>query len=173
MRKASPVAQKCPCVHAIAITPLGDIFRFNQFSKYICCLHPEQRDSTPRVMIFSKLLMRSLSLRPGYSLTILLTALSIDFNSSVSFPIAIQATEFWFLLWWVNFPLNISYLIWTYPFTNPDSRLTCLYSQTPTHDSQLTMHVFIFTNPDSRLTTHVLPHCFYITSLLFFVSSVP
>jgi len=114
MRKASPVAQKCPCVHAIANTPLGDIFRFNQFSKYICCLHPEQMDSTPRVMSFSKLPMRSLSLRPGYSLTILLMALSIDSNSSVSLSFAIQATEFWLLLWWIILPLNISYLIWTY-----------------------------------------------------------
>ena len=114
MRKAYPVAQKCPYIHTIANTPLGDIFRFNQFSKYICCLHPEQKDSTPRIKNFSKLPVRSLSLRPGYSLTILIMALSIDSNSSVSFPIAILATELWFFLWWVILPLNISYLFWTY-----------------------------------------------------------
>ena len=144
MRKASPVAQKCPCAHAIANTPLGDIFRFNQFSKYICCLHPEQRDSTPRVMSFSKLPMRSLSLRPGYSLTILLMALSIDSNSSVSLPIAIQATEFWFLLWWVISPLNISYLIWTYPFTTHDSRFTSFPSASFLYHHFLSFYSRIF-----------------------------
>ncbi|WP_219725883.1 hypothetical protein, partial [Mesotoga sp. B105.6.4] len=58
---------------------------------HICCLRPVCKDSTSGTVV-SRLLVRSLSLWPDHSLTILNMALSIDFSGSVSFPTAIQAT---------------------------------------------------------------------------------
>jgi hypothetical protein len=56
-----------------------------------CCLRPTSGGSASGVRRFEATL-RSLSLRPDDSLTILTMALSIDFQSLVSLPLAIQAT---------------------------------------------------------------------------------
>jgi hypothetical protein len=47
----------------------------------------------------SRPFLRSLSLRPDDSLTIRKMALSIGFQDSVSFLLAIQATGLWLLPW--------------------------------------------------------------------------
>jgi hypothetical protein len=50
--------------------------------------------------------MRSLSLRPGSSLTTPKVALSMSFRALVSLLSVIQATRFWLLPWWVCLPPN-------------------------------------------------------------------
>ncbi|MDK2952238.1 MAG: hypothetical protein PWQ77_1903, partial [Kosmotogales bacterium] len=101
----------------------------------------------------------------GYSLTILIMALSIDSNSSVSFPIAILATELWFFLWWVIPPLNIPYLFWTYQSFN--CRSFCTLDPEPFTLTQFTLYPAPFTLLLCYLMMTFFVLCFPLSVLIF------
>jgi hypothetical protein len=86
-----------PCHRAVAITPQS-VSPLQSVCDDPCCLRLMLVGSASGASV-SRPFLRLLSLRPDDSLTIRKMALSIGFQDSVSFLLAIQATGLWLLPW--------------------------------------------------------------------------
>lgn len=106
MRRASPVASYI-LVSVPSLPPRWNILTFQPIFVSLSCLRPRLKSSASRVKGIEATYAFTCSLRPRYSLTILMMALSSGFKSSVSFPLTDLATRFWLLPWWVCLPLNV------------------------------------------------------------------
>ena len=123
--------------------------------------------------------MCSLSLQPGNSLTVLMTALSSDSRSSVSFPPADHTTGLWFLPWrdclLLNTPAFAGHtIVWGYdPDTIPTGRRDCAEQKR----SQPSRKMIDFLNPQAdcqncfSLCGGTTPWRFQEKRFLFFLKS--
>ncbi len=92
--------------------------RLNQYSCIHAAFAQDEKAQLLVIKLFTRLPMRSFTLRPDNSLDILMMPLSLGFKGSVSFPFANQATGLWLLSRWAYLPLNIP----TFPgHTHPES----------------------------------------------------
>ena len=102
----------CPCHRAVARTPPECKPLRRSDCNGPCCLRPADESSASGAA-FSRPFLRSLSLRPDGSLTILKMALSINSRVSVSLRSAIQATRLLTITSEGLFPTEHTSLYWT------------------------------------------------------------
>ena len=121
-RTASPVARRI-LVTVLSLQPRRSVLTLQPACGKTCCLRPDREGSTSGVSSLTRPPVGSLALRPGDSLTVPKTALSIGFISFVSSTDAIQATGLLALAPVGLIPTEHASLSWTHSI--PITRSRC------------------------------------------------